>query len=177
MAAVASEQQPAAGTGPPGAEDFDALYNARYGDVVAMVHALTGDIAEAQDLAQEAFCRAWQRWKAVAAYEDPLAWIRRVAANLATSRWRRLGVTRRHLRRERSADVPPLNPDHVALVTALRTLPADQRRALVLHHIVDLPVAEVAHEMGAALGTVKSWLHRGRAALAAQLAEGAIGRD
>ena len=62
-------------------------------------------------------------------------------------------------------------------MTALRTLPADQRQALVLHHIVDLPVAEVAHEMGVAVGTVKSWLHRGRAALAAQLAEEAIGHE
>jgi len=177
MAALASEQHPAAGTGPPGAADFDALYNARYGDVVAMVHALTGDLAEAQDLAQEAFCRAWQRWGSLAGYEDPLAWIRRVAANLATSRWRRLGAARRHLRRERTLDVPALSPDHVALVTALRTLPADQRRALVLHHIVDLPVTEVAHEMAVAVGTVKSWLHRGRAALAAHLAEEEIGRD
>jgi RNA polymerase sigma-70 factor (ECF subfamily) len=177
MPALASEQQPPAATGPPGAADFDALYNSRYGDVVAMVHALTGDLAEAQDLAQEAFCRAWQRWKAIAGYEDPLAWIRRVAANLVTSRWRRLGAARRYLRRERTLDVPPLSPDHVALVAALRTLPADQRRALVLHHVVDLPVAEVAHEMGAAIGTVKSWLHRGRAALAAQLAEEVTGRD
>ena len=71
MAALAPEQDPAAGTGPAGAADFDALYNARYGDVVAMVHALTGDLAEAQDLAQEAFCRAWQRWTAVVGYEDP----------------------------------------------------------------------------------------------------------
>ncbi|MEV0563612.1 sigma factor [Dactylosporangium sp. NPDC050588] len=47
---------------PPAAADFDALYDARYGDVVAMVYALAGDLAEAQDLAQEAFCRAWQRW-------------------------------------------------------------------------------------------------------------------
>jgi RNA polymerase sigma-70 factor (ECF subfamily) len=106
MAALASEQQPAAGTEPPGAADFDALYNARYGDVVAMVHALTGDLAEAQDLAQEAFCRAWQRWPALSRYDDPLAWIRRVAANLATSRWRRLVAARRHLRRERSTEYP-----------------------------------------------------------------------
>ena len=67
--------------------DFDALYQARYGDVVAMAYALTGDLAEAQDLAQEAFCRAWQRWSTLAGFDDPLAWIRRVTANLAASRW------------------------------------------------------------------------------------------
>ena len=180
MRALASGQQPDAVAEPPGAADFDALYNARYGDVVAMTHALTGDLAEAQDLAQEAFCRAWQRWKVIAEYDEPLAWIRRVAANLAASRWRRLRVVNGHMRRERPLDVPPLSPDHVALVTALRTLPADQRRALVLHHVVDLPVADVAHEMGVAVGTVKSWLSRGRTMLAVRLAdpaEEATGRD
>ena len=65
MPDVASEQ-PLPVTGSPAAADFDALYEARYGDVVAMAHALTGDLAEAQDLAQEAFCRAWQRWQVVA---------------------------------------------------------------------------------------------------------------
>lgn len=153
------------------AEEFDELYQAQYGNVVAMAYALTGDLAEAQDLAQEGFCRAWQRWRRVAGYDDPLAWVRRVVANLATTRWRRLTVSRRYLRRERICHTPALNPDHVALVAALRTLPANQRQAVVLHHLVDLPVADVARELGVADGTVKSWLHRGRAALAEQLAE------
>jgi RNA polymerase sigma-70 factor (ECF subfamily) len=155
------------------AEDFDELYEAHFGDVVAMAYALTGDLPEAQDLAQEAFCRTWQRWSRVAGYDDPLAWVRRVTANLATSRWRRLATAGRHLRRERPGDVPPLGPDHVALVAALRTLPEPQRRAVVLHHLLDLPVAEVAHELGVAAGTVKSWLARGRTALAARLADNA----
>ena len=153
--------------------DFDALYQARYGDVVAMAYALTGDLAEAQDLAQEAFCRAWQRWSTLAGYDDPLAWIRRVTANLAASRWRRLAVVRRHLHRQRTPDVAPLDPDHVALVAALRTLPEPHRRAIVLHHLLDLPIADVAEDLDVAVGTVKSWLHRGRAALAAQLTEAA----
>jgi RNA polymerase sigma-70 factor, ECF subfamily len=152
-------------------EDFDALYAAHVGDVVAMAYALTGDLAESQDLAQEAFCRAWQRWGRLAAYDDPLAWIRRVTANLATSRWRRLVTARRHLSRERPAQVAPLAPDYVALVAALRTLPAAHRHAVVLHHLLDLPVAEVARELDVAVGTVKSWLHRGRAALAARLSD------
>jgi len=172
MPAIAPDRRPAA---PPDgrteAVDFDELYQARYGDIVAMLHALVGDLTEAQDLAQEAFCRAWQRWRTVSEYDEPLAWIRRVAMNLATSRWRRLRVAKAHLRRERPADVPPLGPDHVALVAALRRLPIDQRRAIVLHHLVDLPVAEVAQELQVAVGTVKSWLHRGRAALAASLDE------
>jgi RNA polymerase sigma-70 factor (ECF subfamily) len=153
------------------AADFDELYQAHYGNVVAMAYAMTGDLAEAQDLAQEAFCRAWQRWRKIAGYDDPLAWVRRVVANLATSRWRRLGVTRRYLHRESTGTIPALSPDRVALVAALRTLPASHRHAIVLHYLADLPVATVADELGVAEGTVKSWLHRGRAALAAQLAD------
>jgi RNA polymerase sigma-70 factor (ECF subfamily) len=170
MPAIAPDRRsPAPADSRTEAVDFDELYQARYGDIVAMMHALVGDLTEAQDLAQEAFCRAWQRWRTVSEYDEPLAWIRRVAMNLATSRWRRLRVAKAHLRRERPADVPPLGPDHVALVAALRRLPVDQRRAVVLHHLVDLPVAEVASELQVAVGTVKSWLHRGRAALAADL--------
>jgi RNA polymerase sigma-70 factor (ECF subfamily) len=174
MPALAPDRPPSrAADRPLAAADFDALYQARYGDVVAMLHAYVGDAGEAQDLAQESFCRAWQRWGKVSRYEDPMAWIRRVAMNLANSRWRRLRVARTYLRREQLTDVPELGPEHVALVTALRQVPADQRRAMVLHYLVDLPVAEVAHEMGVAAGTVKSWLHRGRTALAAQLADAA----
>ena len=57
------------------------------------------------------------------------------------------------------------------MVAALKQLPEKQRRALVLHHIADLPVAQVAHEVGAPEGTVKAWLSRGRTALAALLAD------
>jgi RNA polymerase sigma-70 factor, ECF subfamily len=153
-----------------GTEDFDELHEARFGDVVAMAYALTGDLAESQDLAQEAFCRAWQRWSRISGYDDPLAWVRRVVANLAASRWRRLAVVRRYLRRERPGEVPPLDPDHVAVVCALHTLPERHRRAVVLHYLLDLPVTEVAYDLGVPAGTVKSWLHRSRATLAAQLA-------
>jgi RNA polymerase sigma-70 factor (ECF subfamily) len=54
-------------------------------------------------------------------------------------------------------------------VAALATLPAGQRRALVLHHLGGLGVAEIAQQEGVAEGTVRSWLTRGRARLAAQL--------
>ena len=68
---------------------------------------------------------------------------------------------------------PPPSETHVAVVEALRRLPEAQRRALVLHHIADLSVRDVAHEMGVPEGTIKARLSRGRAALAALLVEGA----
>ena len=51
----------------------------------------------------------------------------------------------------------------------LAALPAQQRRAVVLHYLADLSVAEVADREGVPEGTVKSWLHRARTALAARL--------
>jgi RNA polymerase sigma-70 factor (ECF subfamily) len=150
---------------------FDAFYAAHYGDVVAMAYALSGDIHDANDLAQEAFCRAWQRWRAVVAHDNPVAWVKRVAANLAISQARRRTVARRFLVRQRVDHVAPISADHVAVVTALRALPEPTRRAIVLHYIADLPVAEVAEVLSTSVGTVKSWLYRGRTALAGQLGE------
>jgi RNA polymerase sigma-70 factor (ECF subfamily) len=65
--------------------------------------------------------------------------------------------------------VPPASTEALALAEALRALPMHQRQAIVLHHLVDLPVEEVAAALGARTGTVKSWLARGRRALAAML--------
>jgi RNA polymerase sigma-70 factor (ECF subfamily) len=61
--------------------------------------------------------------------------------------------------------------NRIALARALRQLPADQRRAIVLYHLCDLPVSEVASEVGAPAGTIKARLSRGRATLAALLAD------
>jgi RNA polymerase sigma-70 factor (ECF subfamily) len=156
----------------PAEADFHMLYQARYFEVLATVHALIGDLGEAQEVAQEAFGRAWEHWQQLSESADAAGWVRRIAVTLAMSRWRRLRVARRHLLRQgRPAPTPALGPDHAALVVALRALPVGQRRAVVLHHLVDLPVEQVAEEMGVAVGTVRSWLHRGRTALAAQLAE------
>ena len=63
---------------------------------------------------------------------------------------------------------------HVALVEALKQLPEAQRQAIVLHHIADLPVHEVARETGAPEGTVKARLARGRAALQQILSDGPL---
>ena len=59
-----------------------------------------------------------------------------------------------------------LSADRVALVGALRQLPYEQREAIVLHHIVDLPVREIAVQLGVPEGTIKARLSRGRAGLA-----------
>lgn len=161
----------AGGTG-GAAVGFDAFYAGAGPGLVRQLHAMTGDLTVAQDCVQEAFARAWQRWDVVGDYDHPAAWVRQVAWRLAVSRLRRARVGRGLLRRHGPLpDVSDLSPDRVALVAALRELPEAQRRALVLHHLCDLTVEQVAEETGAPTGTVKARLSRGRAALAVLLTD------
>jgi RNA polymerase sigma-70 factor (ECF subfamily) len=150
---------------------FDEVYAAHFGDLTVQLYAYFGDRQEAQDVVQEAFCRALARWNTVSRYEDPVAWIRRVAWNLAVSKWRRARTAMSFLRKQKPVEprVDGPSPERVALVAALATLPAVQRRAMVLRYLADLTVAEIAERENVAEGTVKSWLSRGRAALAVQL--------
>jgi RNA polymerase sigma-70 factor (ECF subfamily) len=74
--------------------EFAEFYAATFGRLTVQLHAFTGDHAAAQDFVQEAYCRASARWATVSGYDDPLAWVRRVAWNLAVSRWRRTRLLR-----------------------------------------------------------------------------------
>jgi RNA polymerase sigma-70 factor, ECF subfamily len=155
------------------ADEFDAFYTASFGRVVNQLHAMIGDRDEAQECAQEAFARAWAHRRSLDRAAAPEAWVRTTAYRLAVSRWRRVVRGRRAPDRALQPPVhaPPPDPSRVALLSALDRLPTDQRRALVLHHLCDLPVAEVAAEVGAPVGTVKARLSRGRAALQTLLAD------
>jgi RNA polymerase sigma-70 factor, ECF subfamily len=150
---------------------FDELYAAHYASLTVQLYLYFGDRQAAQDVVQEAFCRAYARWRTVSRYDDPVAWVRRVAWNLALSRWRRTRTVLRYLSRQRRVEpqVPGPGPERVAVIAALAALPEHQRRAVVLHYIADLSVPEVAEREGVPEGTVKSWLHRARATLAAEL--------
>jgi RNA polymerase sigma-70 factor (ECF subfamily) len=155
--------------------DFDGFYRDTSRRLLRYAYGLTGDPGEAQDLVQEAYARAWQRWRRLSGYDDPEAWLRVVVNRLSTDRWRRLGV-----RRARAAAEPPLptvsppSEDVVLLVRAMRELPDKLRRALALHYLLDRSIAEIAAETGASQNTVKSWLFRGRTLLAAALEDTAV---
>jgi RNA polymerase sigma-70 factor (ECF subfamily) len=151
--------------------EFDQFYHAHFRALTVQLCAYTGDLSQSQDVVQEAFCRAFSRWDRVVRFDDPVAWVRRVAWNLATSRWRRLRTAQRYLVRQREEHVAGPSADRVDLTAALATLPPNHRRAVVLHHLADMSVAEIARQEGVAEGTVKSWLHRGRAGLAAHLTD------
>lgn len=151
-------------------EEFTEFYSASFRRIVGQLYAMTGDHTEAQDAVQEAFVRAWaHRARIDAARGSPEAWVRTTAWNIAVSRWHRARAGRRLLRSEPPPVADEPSPDRVALIDALRRLPAEQRRALVLYHLCDLTVAEVAAETGAPIGTVKARLARGRTAMAPYL--------
>ncbi|GAA3394356.1 SigE family RNA polymerase sigma factor [Cryptosporangium minutisporangium] len=157
--------------------EFATFYAAHFPTLCKQLYAYTGDRGEAQDVVQEAFARGWARWSTIRAYDEPAAWVRTVAWRLTISRWRKARRALAFLSGQREEPVaPPPDPAHVALVAALSTLPTKHRRAIVLHYLADLPVAEIAASERVAGGTVKSWLHRGRTALAAQLSEPALER-
>ncbi|RYC13280.1 SigE family RNA polymerase sigma factor [Nocardioides zhouii] len=156
-----------------GAEhEFAEFYTATWPRTLACTYALTGDRGAAEELAQEAYVKAWSHWDRVAAYDQPASWVRQVATRLAVSRWRRSRVAAAWLARNRQqSTAPPPDETTTALVRALQQIPEPQRRAIVLHHLADLPVAEVARLEHCPVGTVKARLSRGRGALALLLAD------
>ena len=157
--------------------EFDDFYTASFQRITGQIYAMIGNRDEAQECVQEAFARAWAHRRKIDKAEHPEAWVRTTAYRIAVSRWRRTTRGRRPTDRAVGPAVESAPPTihHVALVAALKQLPEAQRQALVLHHIADLPVHDVAREVGVPEGTIKARLSRGRAALAALLADDAPG--
>ncbi|MEU0680152.1 MULTISPECIES: SigE family RNA polymerase sigma factor [Streptomyces] len=153
-------------------QDFERFYAETVKRLVTVVYAVTGDLGEAEDAVQEAYARAWPRWEQLVAEGDPTPWVRTVALRLAVSSWRRArNRLRAHFRHGPPPDLPGLAPDHVALVAALRRLNPEQRRVIVLHHLLDLPVEEVARQTGSSSTAVRSRLMRARRVLSTHLTD------
>jgi RNA polymerase sigma-70 factor (sigma-E family) len=152
--------------------EFDEFYSATSRRIVGHLYLMTGNLPEAEDSVAEAFLKAWNQWPQVRDADSPEAWVRRVASRNAVSAWRKaVNRLRAHDHATPDLVVDDLGPDHVALVEALRRISPDQRRAIVLHHLVGLTVEEVAREVGSPSGTVKARLARGRTAMAPHLAD------
>jgi RNA polymerase sigma-70 factor, ECF subfamily len=104
--------------------------------------------------------------------------VRMVAFRRAIDHQRRSARQRRALvRLGPPPSLPPVDAEHLDLVRALRRLPLAQREVLVLHYVAELAVDRVASELRLPVGTVKSRLARGRAALAHQLQPGVDAPD
>lgn len=148
------------------------VFEASYRRLVGQLYGVCRDLTEAEEVVAEAFARAVQHRRTFARLDNPEAWLRTVAVNVSRTRARRrrlLGDRDRD--RAQVARHPMLEDDRLALMAALRALPANQREAVALHYLADLPVQAVAEATGVPVGTVKTRLRRGRAALALLLAD------
>ena len=153
---------------PTAQRDYERFFEVARDSLMGQAFLLTGDIEESRDLVQEVLLRVWRQWPRICKFDDPQAWARRVLHNLAIGRWRHDRVRRRW-----HGAVPTTTPGpgvgHLDLVRALHRLPVKQQRALVLHDVVGLSVTEIAADLAVPEGTVRSWLSRGRALIAAEL--------
>lgn len=161
------------GRADPDAE-FAAFVRVASAELGRVAWYLCGDPVRAEDLLQHALLRTYLAWGRVRD-GDPLAYTRRVLTNSRIDSWRKA-------RRETITD-PREMPDPAAddgaaaraerdrLGRALRALPTQQRRVVVLRHLVGLSEAETAAELGVSLGTVKSTASRGLLRLRDLLAE------
>ncbi|WP_370324563.1 sigma-70 family RNA polymerase sigma factor [Euzebya sp.] len=127
------------------------------GQLVGALVLLGHDWRVAEELAQEALVRTWQRWATI---DHPRAFALRCATNLSRS-WLRRRLAERRAYRLVSADAsttsdPPDTASAVAVRRAVAALPARQREAVVARYFADLSVVDAAEVMGCAAGTVKA---------------------
>jgi RNA polymerase sigma-70 factor (ECF subfamily) len=146
---------------------------------------LAGNDAQAEDIAQEVFIKAYENFEHLRLSATAGGWLKTVATNLS------LNYLTRYRKRWRlfseSESVPDVAlPDgaldslseeeqRAALEESLRRLPAHQRVPLVLYHFEDLSYEDIAAKLDISLAKVKTDIRRGRAALAPMLRLRGIG--
>jgi RNA polymerase sigma-70 factor (ECF subfamily) len=149
---------------------FDDFYLREFRPMVALAAAVSGSSLMAEDLAQDAMARIYDRWDRISRYDKPGAFARRVTINLASSRRKRDAVAERGRSRlgTQHAVPPPAEP-HTAVWEAVAALPPKQRAAIALHYLEDRPITEIADILGCASATARVHLHRARTTLATLL--------
>jgi RNA polymerase sigma-70 factor (sigma-E family) len=148
-------------------EEFVADSSAR---LSTMARLLTGHRAEAEDLLQGAFERAYRRWRRISRRADPERYVCQILVNASIDRWRRL---RRHPEvplmvtgaGPGAADTAAAVADRDLLLRGLAVLPPMQRAVLVLRYFEDLSEAQTATMLGCSVGNVKSQTAHGLARL------------
>jgi RNA polymerase sigma-70 factor (sigma-E family) len=153
---------------------MDALYRAHAAEALRLGYLLTGDRTLAEDLVQDAFVKVLGRFHDLRNRDAFWWYLRRTIVNLSTSYFRRRGVERAWLARQRPEEAAPPPHDLAEqdqLRTALMSLRPEQRAAIVLRFYEDLSEADTAEALGMPLGTVKSTVSRGLERLRQQLPE------
>ena len=158
---------------------LDELVRDRGPALVGHAYLLTGDVRDAEDLVQDALVKVFSGRRGADEVDSAEAYVRRAIHTLYIDgfRRRRHWATIRHLAAVRETS-PPDGPhappelvvgNRVALAQALATLSPRERTCVVLHHVEDLPVAQIAELLALSSGAVKRYLSDARAALRAHL--------
>ena len=148
---------------------FEDLFRSERTRLFRALCVLTGNRAEAEDLAQDAFVRVWSTWDRVGAMDDPTGYLYRTAMNGARSRYRRSVLSlKRQLRPSEYRDELSIAHDRVELARSLARLTYNQRAAIVLVDLIGLSSEEAGAVLGIAPGTVRTQASRGRAELRRQ---------
>jgi RNA polymerase sigma-70 factor (sigma-E family) len=143
-----------------GGHSVEQVYRSTAGRLRRLAYLMTGSLAVAEELVQEAFLRLHQRWDGV---EDPPAYVHTVLVNLCL-RWRRRAATRPDESR-RSTDLVTTAPEIDETWRLLQDLPDDQRVVLVLRYYEDLSTVQIARIVGCSPITVRTRIHRALARL------------
>ncbi|WP_299445691.1 RNA polymerase sigma factor [uncultured Phycicoccus sp.] len=151
--------------------DYEWVFSASFSSITRTVFLIVHDREAAEEITQEAFVKLLQYWDAVAGYDHPQAWVRKVATRMAVrhaARERRRPTL--EARAHRPTAVVPSDPA-LDVIEAVRDLAPMQRAAVVLHYFEDRPVGEIAGALQVSESTVKQHLYRARAHLARTLGE------
>lgn len=163
---------------------LDDLVRERGRALVGHAFLLTGDLREAEDLVQDSLVKVFARGRPVVDVTFVEAYVRRAIHTtfLDGFRRRRHWATIRHLAATPDvtpSDGPSAAPDVIVgnrllLTQALAGLSPRERTCVVLHHVEDMPVAEIAAELSLSEGAVKRYLADGRRALRERLGADAV---
>lgn len=163
-------------------DDVLALYREHHDGLLRLAVLVAPEDGMAEDIVQEAFVRLYRSWGGIVDTTKVAAYLRSTVINLARGRGRRISVALRK-RPAASPDAASAeegalrNDRHREVVRALRQLPDRQRACLVLRFYEDLTETQIAEVLGISVGSVRTHMHRGRAALAARLsADGGANR-
>jgi RNA polymerase sigma-70 factor (ECF subfamily) len=145
---------------------FDRFFDQEQERLLRMLSVITGSRREAEDLAQEAFTRVFERWATVSEMDEPTGYLHRTAMNLFRNQYRRAKVAL-----GRSAGLGPQQDvfkavdDRDAASRALGALTVRQRAALVLTEALGYSGEETGQLLGIKASTVYALTHQARSAL------------
>jgi RNA polymerase sigma-70 factor (ECF subfamily) len=145
--------------------DWAQLYEDHYAGLVARLTMVLRDASEAEDVAQEAWLRAY-RARASFDGRNPRGWLHTIGVRLALNELRRRRRAVARLGSPTVTDDPTKDQD---LWIALGRLNARQRAALLLHYADGYTLEETAKILGVPAGTVSSWVSRARQRLRTDL--------